>query len=381
MKNKIGTYLLSFFLQPTLTTCYCTYRWWEKESRLIIVLFTILVGYAAEPIRDTMDLHYYLTNFIYGYKKEPLDFYLTYLREIVISFTNNSHIFLAVAGLVLGIFVSKSLKRFTKTHNSLLGFILVFIFLCSFNFYMLGGIRFVTAFYVFFYGVSSYIETKKKKYILILSLSALVHYTYVLGIIIFFTSLIIKKFSKVLKYLVVLSFLFSLLPPSFSYDIIFSLLLKISGFYQQGIEFYANVEGAQNLIEATSKAKWYTLYAQDFLEYTILVVTVILYRKRKFLHIDSKIRSLIIFTSLFFIFINIFQYVPHLGLRFSKIYIAFAIYSLYHLFRVNQYFPNFKYYIASIGVSAFFYIAVSLLNNIEIFPLVNVFKPLFVYFI
>ena len=380
--KKLIPHLIALFIQPTLSAFYSISRWWEKGAQINIILFTALIGYTAYPINSGLDLHYYLTYFAHGYEREnPMDVYVTFLREIVFYFTQNSHIFMGVVGIILGYFVSKSMTRFSRSHDRIIGFILVFLFLSVFAIYMIGGVRFVTAFYVYFYGIASFIQTEKKKYLLLACLSPLIHYTFIVALLVFFFSFIMREYKLGLKFLLISSFIFSFLPASISYDLIFSKLLSISGFYQGGIEYYVSEEGSIELLEHAATAKWYTSYSQDFIKYTLLIVAYILYRKRDVLIIEKNVENLIILASSFFIVSNFFQYVPHFGLRFSKIYLAFAIYALFCLYIDNQTFKQFRKYIICIGFSSIVFIAITFKNNLDIFPFEKVLKPLLFHFI
>lgn len=380
--NNISFYLITFFFQPLLSSFYSISRWWEKGAQINIILFTGLVGFIAYPVNSGLDLYYYLTYYIHGYEREsPMDFYVTFLRDIVFQFTHNSHIFMGIVGIILGYFVSKSLTRFPRSKSRIIGCILVFLFLSIFALYMIGGIRFVTAFYVFFYGIVSYIQTDKIKYLFIACLSPLIHYTFIIAIMVFLFSVLMRKHRQILHILIISSFVFSFLPASISYDLIFSKLLSISGFYQGGIDYYVSEEGSKELLEHAATAKWYTRYSQDFIEYALLLVAYLLYKKREILYIGKNVENLIILASSFFIISNFFQYVPHFGLRFSKVYLAFAIYALFCIYIDNQSLKQFKSYIIAIGISSIIFIAITFKNNLDILSFENLIKPFIFHFI
>ena len=107
------------------------------------------------------------------------------------------HVF---AALILGYFFTKSillvLKNNIDTEKSavLVAFIILFLFFRSLG--ALNSIRMWTGMWVFFYGTYSYAITKKKKFLAVILFSIVVHFSYVIVLIPFLVSYILRYTSS-----------------------------------------------------------------------------------------------------------------------------------------------------------------------------------------
>jgi hypothetical protein len=90
----------------------------------------------------------------------------------------------------------------------LVAFILLFLFFRSLG--ALNSIRMWTGMWVFFYGTYSYVITKKKKFLLVILFSIIVHFSYVIVLIPFLVSYILRNKTFVMTGLFLASFGLSL---------------------------------------------------------------------------------------------------------------------------------------------------------------------------
>ena len=136
---------------------------------------------------------------------------ISYLAASVFGIPELIHVF---AGLILGYFFTKSillvLKNNIDTEKSgvLVAFILLFLFFRSLG--ALNSIRMWTGMWVFFYGTYSYAITKKKKFLAVILFSIIVHFSYLIVLIPFLVSYILKNRTFVMTSLFFASFGMSL---------------------------------------------------------------------------------------------------------------------------------------------------------------------------
>lgn len=136
---------------------------------------------------------------------------ISYLAASVFGVPELIHVF---AGLILGFFFIKSillvLKNNIDTEKSaiLAAFIILFIFFRSLG--ALNSIRMWTGMWVFFYGTYSYVITKKKKFLAVILLSIIVHFSYLIVLIPFLVSYILRNRTFVMTGLFFASFGMSL---------------------------------------------------------------------------------------------------------------------------------------------------------------------------
>lgn len=136
---------------------------------------------------------------------------ISYLAASVFGVPELIHVF---AGLILGYFFTKSAllvlkNRLTIKKSSILtAFIILFIFDRSLG--ALNSIRMWTGMWVFFYGTYSYAITKKKKFLAVILFSIVVHFSYVIVLIPFLVSYILRNRTYIMTAIYLVSFGLSL---------------------------------------------------------------------------------------------------------------------------------------------------------------------------
>lgn len=145
-------FILSHFLQEhSVTAC------WQK-----MILQTCIVSNIARKlnVKDAFS---------------KTDIYVPCIQYILSRFTQNGHILMAVFGVVYGFLFSKSVQIFGDKMKDKLIFPLIILFGFFFSLATLGGVRQCTGFYLFFWGVASFIKSSDRRwlYLVVLHLQSI----------------------------------------------------------------------------------------------------------------------------------------------------------------------------------------------------------------
>ncbi|AWG23043.1 hypothetical protein FFWV33_16690 [Flavobacterium faecale] len=138
------------------------------------------------------------------------DIYLHCISFISASLLQTPELIHVFAGLVFGYFFTKSVLLILKNNLDikktyiLVGFIILLLIIRSIG--ALNSIRMWTGMWVLFYGTYSWATTKKRKYILVILFSVLVHFSYALILLPVTAAYILQKNKKILVALYIVSF-------------------------------------------------------------------------------------------------------------------------------------------------------------------------------
>ena len=234
IKNSYNGYLLLLMLfSPIMGVVQLLRNRDEKTLLLFGIIFFGLAG-SVYVYRPGVDGASHLANAIANYSNMSFsaflnqfydlvtlnsttgakDIYLhciSYLAASVFGVPELIHVF---AGLILGYFFTKSAllvlkNRLTIKKSSILtAFIILFIFDRSLG--ALNSIRMWTGMWVFFYGTYSYAITKKKKFLAVILFSIVVHFSYVIVLIPFLVSYILRNRTYIMTAIYLVSFGLSL---------------------------------------------------------------------------------------------------------------------------------------------------------------------------
>jgi len=114
-----------------------------------------------------------------------VDILRTFLSYIISRFTDSQAVLTTVYGFIFGFFFSRNIWYIfdlLKGKLSLFEKLLVFALILVVPIWFLGGFRMYTAFHIFMYGLLPYIFENKKKSILFVFLSFLVHFSFIVPI-------------------------------------------------------------------------------------------------------------------------------------------------------------------------------------------------------
>lgn len=347
--NKNILLLLVFFVVwPFGAFLYAVYNYNKKESLLIFVLFTGLFSYAMQSNSSLYDLErvlkiaeiyaakadsdfFSIVTGLYGDADDGgVDIYLDFVSFVVSRFTNNGHVLLLFFGLMYGVLFAKcisSLLTINNTRNYQTGLLLL-SFSMIFSMDQIAGVRFATASYLFFYGLLNYFRTNNSKYLFILSLSSLVHFSYLSVIALLIIYIYTKPTEKVLYCIVAISYLAG--------TIFQGAMISIFGFLGGSIEkranLYLGVEGANDYVV------WFVDYKEELMLAFIVVFFIVSKLMKKKIVETVLSLHLFRFSMLVLILSNFAVSIPDAGYRFTLVFIL--IFMAYVYVSYNQNFMN-----------------------------------------
>lgn len=191
--------------------------------RLILSLVGFFLGYSmsiransdgsriGQRFLDTVDLNFFgftkLIGSIYTDNTLNPDLYLSTISFLISRVTDSTNFFFGVLGFVYFYFFFKfyaRLQEYLSSHNliikenfllitTLLGICLIYPFSAGIN-----AVRFPLATFVFFYGIVSFILSKKNKYLFWICFTFLIHWSFLLLVLIFFLFFIFRKFNSLI---------------------------------------------------------------------------------------------------------------------------------------------------------------------------------------
>ena len=342
-------YFFLFFIWPFGAFLFALYEFEKKEAKLFLALFTALVGYSMIAVSSSLDLYRILNllpqysplsvgDFINRIKhlysnpdSESVDLYRDIVSFLVSRFTNNGHWLMFVFGLVAGYVYIKilSLFKFDAQQNYLLKYILVLTFSFIIGIDQLAGVRFSLAAYVFFYGTINVIVNRDKRFLFVSALSVLIHFSFLVVVLLLLLFLIMKHFPKLIYILAALSFV---LP-----DSIKSYIFQFSGFFGSAVEartdLYYNLTSELNYGADTV---WFVRYRIILMLIFCYAAMLIINFKKKELKFSIATVDLFLFALLILSFVNFTMNIPHLGYRFQFVFLMFAFFYVYKVYSENS---------------------------------------------
>lgn len=332
-----------FFISPIVSYFYALKNIQRKESGLAIIFICGFVGYLMNTEMEGFDLYRYLKmlhnsqslnavidSFRAG---KETDLYAPLSISLIGSFTKNGHILMLWFGLIFGYLYSKGLSRFNDS-STLLSYVFIIIFANIIGISGLAGVRFSTAIYVFFIGLTGYLERKDKKNVLILLSSSLFHFGLLPGVVIFFGYMLLKRWPIIIYTLAIASFISTFI----NFDQYMANVAGIlGGSFQSRAEIYttANTWYVEYLKENSMQTAWFIKYKFDAAYYSIVIFFIYVALCVKRLKIEENTFQLFLFILLWLTFRNLVSNVPDLGVRYTNALIAFSVFFAYKVYIDN----------------------------------------------
>lgn len=333
-----------FFLSPLLSYLSALKNIRVRGAILALLLIGSFIGFLLNTENRGYDLYRYLEMLnnsktfdavINSFRNgEEVDLYAPLIVSIVGSITHNGHILMMVFGTIFGFLYAKSLSRCVDAKD-IISYSLIFMFANIYGYNGLGGVRFATAFYVLFFGVTGYVSTPNIKNLLIIFSSALIHFGMLPGIALFLTYLLVKKWPMAIYIATIISFLFTFID-------IGSIISKVAPMLGSGLSNRAEIYSSTNdtyvkyLQENSENVVWFIKYRTDIAMSTItlFLLYITIYRKR--FKLNSFTKEILLFILTLLTFRNLVSNVPDLGIRYTLVFIAFFLFFAYNLFIANR---------------------------------------------
>ena len=275
----------------------------------------------------------------YEEDSQVLDVIETIVIFAVSRFTDNYHVLFAVFGLIFGYFYSRNIwylidraGKGIASENKFI--ILTFAFVVGF--WEINGFRFWTATHIFLFGALPYLFEGKKSYLVFALIALLMHFSFILPLLILGFHIITGKRTSVYFVLFIITFFVKELNLTQLGEFLTANLPEI---FLPRIKGYVNEGYASDLSDVYAKANWYVVFYQLALKWSVaLLMAGIFFYGKAFLKANKNLDRLFSFTLLLYSVANIFSLVPSGG-RFLALSNLFA---LAFIFFYIQYAPNTK---------------------------------------
>ncbi len=245
------------------------------------------------------------------------DIYADTMEFLVSNFTDNYHIFFAICGAVLAYFMLRSFTFLTNNQNyknySLACLILAFMFVMHAPLTKIGGIRYITAGWIFLYCIFQIIINQNRCYWLLLCITPLIHFSFWFYIIVFVISYSFRKNSSIGIVLIIFSFFVQFIV-SVLYDYLMSLSLP-SFLVGEG----PGGEFQEQLDESIRNSSLPVYILKGFLiPLYPTYIAYVFYKYRDVVRKESETTYYMLLVSIQFIFFyNVLSVLPEVGRRFG----------------------------------------------------------------
>ena len=240
----------------------------------------------------------------------------------------------------------------------------------------LGGVRFGTATFMFFIGVYNYIITKKYKFFIFIALAPLIHFSFIIYDAIFLAFYFSKRFPRVIICMFLASFILNVAH-------IGSFLSQYLVFFEdeiaeRGVDY---INSDLDEMRKTYQGAFWTRIGEYF-RYCEYIALVLIYahakRHQGKINFSSDTGLMFLFCLVFGIFGNIFEPIPHLGLRTQGLFSSFLILPIFRYCRDNWQYQDITMMLMTCIMTAggFLKIIIGIRTVVDITPISLVFCPL-----
>jgi EpsG family len=346
---------LVFFIWPFLSLLIAIFNFSNKKLRVFILWFFVLFGATgvidetkthdafahSQTFKDVAtkpfsELGKIVSDLFSGNTTSVTDLYATLVNFFISRFTDNPAFMFAFHALVFGFFYIKTISLLfdefpgVKNINAIL-FLILFIFIIPID--KVQYVRFWTAAWIFIYALLKLLKKKQLKYFILMSLSALVHASFVLPLAIAFIYLAAGNRTNIYFGILILSYV----APYILKDQIEQIgSLGAGDVIDNKVSAYAlNEEYIAQRNTRFETRSWYIEYQSPALHYCLLfVLAYIRIKKEKYLRDKYQI-SLFSFLILFLAFVNFGSEIASVGERFILLFFCFALVYLFRHFSLN----------------------------------------------
>ena len=354
--NKFSHWYL-FLLSPFIAGLMAVKNYKSGWAKNILWGFIVFYGFTLGISKETSnnaDISRYIYELKQMYQKnlslgqvadlyqnnKDIDIARLTIVITVSRFTDYAPILTAIYGLIFGFFFSRNvwfildrLKGKIKPLTIL--FLITFILVNPF--WNINGFRFYTAAQVFIYGLLPFLFDGKKKGILISSLSFLVHFSFLLPIMVLFVYIIfgnrtIIYFAFFLASTVVSeieigrfnSFVDANTPKALS---------ERTSVYRSDRYVNEYRTGTESFVQNSS---WHAKYYMKALNWALTALLILLFFKRKvLLHMSKQLRNSLCFTLLIWGFANVLSSLPSGGRYYTIAYLSLLPLIIFYIHYIN----------------------------------------------
>lgn len=326
--------LILFFLSPFLAGLYSLRSYEQKWAKFIFILFCGYFGYTLILIENSdvdglryiewfLQLHKNnisskdFIGLLYQEKTGYLDIVQPIISFIISRITDNYHILFAVFGLVFGYFYAGNLWYLfsrLKKRQSIVSFLFLMVFGLLNPIWNINAFRFALAIHVFLFGVFPFLFEGKKSSIIVAAFSILVHFSFIIPVLILILYAILGNRSKAFFVLFLIT---SLLTEVSSQEI-----SKLSAGLPDVFQFKVDAYATQDILEFSDsivETNWYIRYFGAMLKWICYSFTIAFFLRGNILIEKNRLLSnLFCFSMLFYSFANVSNLFPQ-GARFYQV--------------------------------------------------------------
>jgi len=255
----------------------------------------------------------------YSSGSNNIDIVQSLISFIVSRFTSDFRILYAVFGLVFGYFYSRNIWLLVNKTNSrilLLPVTVLLAFVVVNGIWNINGFRYYTAAQIFIYGALSFFLEGKKHKLLFAALSILVHWSFMIAVLILLFYIIVRNRTRIYFILFVVSFFMA----AIEMDIIRQLFESYApATIQESRSGYLNPHVKESIEKSQMATNWYIRGHLEVMKWFIFISFVYIFlRGIRRIKLHKQLLSLFNFSLLFYAIINIVSGVPSIG-RFYTI--------------------------------------------------------------
>lgn len=245
-----------------------------------------------------------------------IDILNTLISIVVSRFTSSQVVLTTIYGFIFGYFLSRNLwYLLDRLENKLLPVTLILL-TCFFlvnPIWQINGFRMWTATHVFIYGLLPYLFEGKKKGLWLAMLSILIHFSFILPVMILLAHAVAGNWVKVFFIFYMVTFFFSEIDVAVFNNLVENYAPEI---LQERTESYRSEGQVEEYREGdTAGARnWYVVWYNRALSWSIMGFLVVLFFKGKhFFENNIRWLNLFCFTLLFFGVVNLISSLPSGG--------------------------------------------------------------------
>lgn len=329
MNTNIFYRWILFFINPFASLIISFREYFHPYAKNIFWAFCIYYGFTFSIGSESIgtDILAYIDELKYLYNSDfKLSDFFYYLKEsgevdilrTIISFSvsrfSDSQVLLTtIYAVIFGFFYSRNVwyvLALMKNKISNIEILMILVLILLIPIWFINGFRMWTAFHIYIYGLLPYIFENKKNKIIFVILSILVHFSFIVPVLIIFLYFLLGNQLRIYFIL----FLVSIFISNINIDSINSVaeilfpesILERSSSYRD-----AEVIDVRNSNSSFGAANWYVQLYMMGLKYSLIFSAIVIYLfGKKNILFDNKWRRLLSFVFVFFIVGNLLSNIP-----------------------------------------------------------------------
>ena len=354
-KDRVIAKWALLLFAPVLSFFVSLYDAYEKNSKVVLILFCGLVGWLMFPYNTDLDLYAYYeyirsygepnkTAFLGGlsdflsFDTNVKDYYFESIVYYVSQVTSNYHFVFLVIGLVYGFFFATAMGIITKeiddSGDKKYHLTLLFIIFITIPFTYISSVRFWTAAWVAICISLKVFVDKKYYYTLFLPFLVFIHGTFLVFIVLFCITLLIKRIPRINRPLIVLVYLS--IPLSFlSIYVGEALYNYLPTPLQHTADFYFSEENlARKSLQGSGYYYVSTIFKSIVTAFKYIMIVLLLNKRWS---ISDKYPGIHVLTLLMLAFSLFTMGIPSLGGRFFNVAFPLVVFLWICTFKFNDY--------------------------------------------